>query len=186
MSDIFKNFAITEEEYKILDKDFGRLTHHASWCLIRKNSKNNYTDDQEDINQELVIAMLRAGAYYKRQTYIENCLNLCEEYVNDEFCQKILQELKFLWKNKTRHGASRQKFGEHQEKILGVLVRNYVPNKEKPSKKAPLKIGPNFATYCKSITWNQEKYLGKKITREKSIRQGMASISDYEYLAVSN
>jgi hypothetical protein len=39
-----------------------------------------------------------------------------------------------------------------------------------------------FATYCKAITWNAQKSLGKKITREKSIRTGMVSLSEYDYL----
>ena len=58
MQNIFDTFPITEEEYVTLDKDFGKLTHYASWQLIRKNSRNNYTDDESDINQELVIALL--------------------------------------------------------------------------------------------------------------------------------
>lgn len=183
MQNIFDTFSVTNEEYKTLDEKFGKLTHYAAWQLIRKNSRNNYTDDEEDINQELIIAVLRAGAYYKRQTYIEKCLSLCEKYVKDEFLVLILDSLKDLWKNKTRHGAARQKFGHIQEKILDILIKKIVPNSERPSKKAPLKFDAKFTTYCKSIAWNQEKSLGKKITREKSIRQGMASISDYDYLA---
>lgn len=183
MQNIFDTFPVTDEEYKILDEKFGKLTHYAAWQLIRKNSRNNYTDDEEDINQELIISLLRAGAYYKRQTYIEKCLDLCDKFVEDEFLGKMIDELKDLWKNKTRHGAAKQKFGHVQEKILDILVKKIVPAAHRPSKKAPLKFGAKFTTYCKSIAWNQEKSLGKKITREKSIRQGMASISDYDYLA---
>ena len=183
MQNIFETFPVTNEEYKTLDEKFGKLTHYAAWQLIRKNSRNNYTDDEEDINQELVISLLRAGAYYKRQTYIERCLALCEQYVQDEFLTEMVVTLRDLWKNKTRHGAARQKFGQVQEKILDTLVKKLVPSAERPNKKAPLRFDAKFTTYCKSIAWNQEKSLGKKITREKSIRQGMASISDYDYLA---
>ena len=186
MQSIFDTFPVTEEEYVILDKNFGKLTHFAAWELIRKNSRNNYTDDESDISQELVIAVLRAGAYFKRQTYIESCLELCEKFVEDEFLSKMIENLQFLWKNKTRHGAAKQKFGYTQEKILDMITRKIVPAAHRPSKKAPLQFGPKFTRYCKAITWNEERHMGKKITREKSIRQGMVSVSEYDYLATDS
>jgi hypothetical protein len=94
----------------------------------------------------------------------------------------ILRELVLLWHNRTRHGANRQKFGIVQETLLYNIVKRVVPVKERPKKKSPLKIDDKFGTYCKAIAWNAQKSLGRKITKEKNIRSGMASLSDFDYL----
>lgn len=117
MLEICNNFRINEEEFLELDKKFGKLCWHAAHELKKKNCKNNYTDDPEDIKQELQMSMLRAGSYYKRQIYIEKCLSVIKKYVNDFLILKIIKELESLWKNRTRHGANRQKFGSYQEKF---------------------------------------------------------------------
>lgn len=182
MQSIFEKFMVTNEEYLRLNDKFGALCEYASWQLIKKNSRNNHTDDQQDIAQELRSALLTAGAYYKRQIYIEQCLKLSEENVKDGFIAQLVMVLKDLWKNKTRHGANRQKFGFPQEKILEQIVRNVVPKSDRPCRKAPLKIDCKFTTYCKAIIWNKQKAMGKKISREKGIRAGQVSISEYDYL----
>lgn len=186
MNYIFQTFPITDEEYSQLDESFGKLSQYQAWQLYFKNTKNNHTDDQEDIVQDLRISLLTAGSYFKRQTYIENCLKLCKQYVNDQFVKFIVAALQDLWDNKTRHGANRQKFGINQEKLLAKLVKIFVPKGQQPSKKAPLVIGTKFKTYCKSISWNRLKAMGKKITREKAIRTGQCSLSEYDYLGAMN
>jgi hypothetical protein len=183
---ITEQFPVGEAEYSELDKKFGNLANYAGWQLIKKNNRNNHTDDHQDVAQELRIALLQAGSYYKRQVYIESCLSLCTEHVDDPFVFKIVEKLQFLWKNKTRHGANKQKFGPHQERLLGRIVRSYVPARLRPSKKAPLVVDSKFATYCKAITWNRQKALGKKITREKVIRANSVSLSEYDYLGSEN
>lgn len=182
MKTIQNAFPVTEEEYLALNSKFGELCEYQAWQLLKKNTKNNHTDSQEDIAQDMRIALLRAASYYKRQCYIENALNLCKEYATDEFIKSVIKQLINLWKNKTRHGANCQKFGPHQEKMLDKLVKCLVPIKERPDKNAPLKMDTKFITYCKAITWNAQKALGKRITREKSIRTGMVSISEFDYL----
>lgn len=182
MKFIQDSFPVTEEEYALLDGKFGELCEYQAWQLIKKNTRNNHTDSQEDIAQDMRIALLRAASYYKRQCYIESCLELCKKYAKDPVIKSVLKQLANLWKNKTRHGANKQKFGPHQEKMLSKLVKNLVPIKERPDKKAPLKIDTKFNTYCKAITWNAQKSLGKRITREKSIRTGMVSLSEFDYL----
>jgi hypothetical protein len=176
------SFPISNEEYMALEKDFGKLTKYESWELLRKNAKNNHTDDFEDINQELLMALMRAGSYYKRQVYIEKCLEISKEYVKDNFIVKILDELQNLWDNKTRHGANRQKFGPTQEAMLATIVSRYVPYSARPKKNSLLEIDTKFATYAKAITWNEMRRLGRKITKEKSIRAGVVSLSDFDYL----
>jgi hypothetical protein len=179
---IHDSFPVTEEEYLLLDKKFGELCEYQAWQLIKKNTRNNHTDSQEDIAQDMRIALLRAASYYKRQCYIESSMELCKKYAKDVVIKSVVRQLANLWKNKTRHGANKQKFGPHQEKMLDKLVKSLVPMKERPDKKAPLRIDAKFTTYCKAITWNAQKSLGKRITREKGIRTGMVSLSEYDYL----
>jgi hypothetical protein len=132
--------------------------------------------------QELRIALLRAGSYYKRQTYIEECFAALENNVHDKFNKAIVTELKQLWIDRRRHGASRQKFGEFHELILDRFVNKYVPKESRPAKDKPLSIDLKFTTYCKQIIWNAQKSLGKQITREKSWRGGLVSLSEFDYL----
>lgn len=179
---IHDSFPVTEEEYLLLDSKFGELCEYQAWQLIKKNTRNNHTDNQEDIAQDMRIALLRAASYYKRQCYIEECLSLCKKHAKDAVIKSVLKQLANLWKNKTRHGANKQKFGPHQEKMLDKFVKVLIPAKERPNKKASLRIDSKFTTYCKAITWNAQKSLGKRITREKSIRTGMVSLSEFDYL----
>jgi hypothetical protein len=186
MEHIYRYFPVTDEEYMALEERYGKLTKYQSWQLIRKNNNNNHTEDPEDFFQDLSISLLRAGSYFKRQTYIERCLQLCGKYAKDRFLKRLIKELRVLWGNKTRHGANRQKFGPHQEKLLAQLVRTLVPPAERPARDAPLLIDhPKFRTYCKAITWNEQKAAGKKITREKSLRAGQVSLSEYDYLSAA-
>lgn len=181
---IATKFPIFPEEFDELDKKFGKLCHFQSWQLDKKNDINKI-EDQEDFAQELKLALVMAGSYYKRQIYIEACFAKCYEYVDDELCLDLLGKLEDLWRNRTRHGANKQKFGEHQEDMLDKIVKSFVPKTERPSKLKKLEIDSKFATYCKAITWNRQKALGKKISREKNIRSGMVSLSEYDYLGSS-
>ena len=182
MKDICLSYRINDDEFKELEQKFGKLCFYAAHQLKKKNSRNNYTDDIEDISQELQLSILRAGSYYKRQIYIEKCLALAKEHAEDEFLKYIVGELEHLWANRTRHGANRQKFGPHQEKLLQKIVKKVVPKENRPDRKEELKIDSRFATYCKAIVWNGQKSMGKKITREKSIRSGQVSLSEFDYL----
>jgi hypothetical protein len=186
MREIIHEFPITEKEFLELDRKFSKLCWHAAHELKKKNSNNNYIDDAEDIKQELQMSMLRAGSYYKRQIYIEKSLAAAKKHANDEFVCKLVEELDNLWQNRTRHGANRQKFGKLQEDLLDKVIEKFVPKEEKPDKEAALKIDSKFATYCKAIVWNGQKSMGKKITREKSIRSGMVSLSEFDYLQTNS
>ena len=197
--DIVNAFPIKSDEYTELDDKFGKLCYYAAHQLKKKNSQNNFMEDIDDIYQELVFHLMIAGSYYKRQVYIENCFTQLLDHlpfltydkeedmivVSDDdpnFIGEVISELWDLWKNRTRHGANRQKFGQYQEKLLGKLVRQYVPSGERPSRKAKLVVDKKFSTYCKAIVWNGQKSMGKKITREKSIRNGQVSLSEFDYL----
>lgn len=183
MQQIQSDFPITEEEYLMLNNKFGELCEYQAWQLIKKNTRNNHTDSQEDIAQDMRIALLRAASYYKRQCYVEKCFDICKKYAKDDVSKSMLTQIFNLWKNKKNHGVSKQKFGPHQEKMLEKLVKTIVPLKQRPDRKANLTLDTKFITYCKAITWNAQKALGKKITKEKSIRTGMVSISEFDYLA---
>lgn len=185
MQSISATFPITTEEYQLLDDKFGKLCHYASWQLNKKNTKNNHTDDPEDTVQELRIALLRAGSYYKRQVYIEDSFKAVKKHVTDPFLRKLVTHLRRLWKNRKRHGANRQKFGIFQEMILDMILQRIVPQAEWPIKDATLKMDLKFTTYCKQIIWNAQKQMGKKITREKSWRTGLVSLSEFDYLGAT-
>lgn len=183
MESILHSFPISPEEYLLLDEKFGKLAYFAAWELKRKNSKNANFNDPDDDVQELRIALMRAGSYYKRQTYIEDCFQVLELYATDRFIKRVVLELKDLWENRRRHGANRQKFGPFQEVILDRLVENHVPLSARPDRKRKLQIDLKFTTYCKKILWNEQKSLGKQITREKGWRTGLVSLSEFDYLA---
>lgn len=182
MKSICQAFPITAVEYDNLTKSFGKLCYYAAHQLQKKNTKNNYTDDFEDINQELQLSIIRAGSYYKRQIFIEKCFSAVKMHNTDPFMGVLCDKLSDLWSNRTRHGANRQKFGFRQERMLDALVRVAVPRRRRPDRRAPLRIDTKFSTYCKAIVWNGQKSMGKKITREKSIRSGQVSLSEYDYL----
>ena len=182
MKSILDVWKITPEEFKNLDKQFGQLCYYAAWQLTRKNTKNNHQNDLEDFYQELIFSLLRAGSYTKRQVYIESSLKSIAEYAEDPFTRQIVGKLQDLWDNRTRHGANRQKFGPRQEKMLDKLVERVVPEGHRPDKNRPLELDGKFARYCKQIVWNQTRSMGKKITREKPLRVGMVSLSEFSYL----
>lgn len=183
---IFQNFPISNDEYIELEKKFEDLCKFAAWQLKRKNVKNNCTDELDDYIQEFRTAMVHAGSYYKRQLYIEDCLKSAADHAKDRFTVKIVKELQRLWEDRKRHGASRQRFGEHQERILENIVKRVVPKQFQPNKNKSLVIDKKFPTYCKNIIWNRQKAVGKKISRERSIRTGLVSLSSYDYLGGVN
>ncbi len=183
LESIVNSFPISSEEYAELEKKFGNLAYYAAWQLKKKNSKNSMTNDPEDDVQELRIAMIRAGSYYKRQIYIESCFDALDACVKDKMIKGIVKQLKQLWEDRRRHGANRQKFGETQERVLEQLVRKHVPKATRPNKSRSLHIDGKFSVYTKNIIWNAQKSLGKQITREKSWRTGLVSLSEFEYLS---
>lgn len=185
---IVNKFPITEPEYKLLDEKFGNLCYYAAWQLKKKNAQNYFSKDPlgEDDVQELRIALIRAGSYYKRQTYIESCFEALEKHAKDPFIKKVVLSLQKLWDDRRRHGANRQKFGEFQEQLLDRLVKKHVPKEDRPNKLRPVQMDAKFFTYAKQIIWNACKSLGKKITREKAIRHGLVSLSEYDYLGVAS
>ena len=182
MKSIISSYPVRDSEYKVLEDKFEDLLHYAGWQLLKKNSQNNHTEEEEDIAQELRLSMIRAGSYYKRQVYIENCFKIAKNHVENGIVKCVLNELQNLWNNRTRHGANRQKFGPHQEEMLIRIVRKHVPKLERPDPNASLKVDSKFSTYCKAIAWNAQKSIGKKITKEKGWRSGQVSISEYDYL----
>ena len=176
-------FPISEAEYKILDKKFGSLCHYAVWQLKKKNTNNCMINDHEDDVQELRIALMRAGSYHKRQTYIEACFAALNNVkIPCKLMRNVLKQLRFLWDSRRRHGANRQKFGQYHEVMLDKLVQKYVAKKLRPDKSQSLKVDGCFSAYCKGIVWNAQKSLGKQITKEKTIRANMISLSEFDYL----
>jgi len=96
---------------------------------------------------------------------------------------KKLNTIYNLWLNRTKHGANRQLFGIPEEKILEKLVNLTTVKKSKPQKNAGLIMDSKFDTYAKQILWNAQRSLGKKISKERPIRTGQVSLSDFDYLS---
>lgn len=180
---MYRSFKLSDDEFSELQRRFGDLCKFQAWQLLRKNIHNNHTDELEDIEQDLLIAVVKAGVYYKRQMYIESSLKAARRYAKDRFVRNLVAELALLWKQRTKHGANKQKFGEAQERVLECIVQQIVPPHKRPDRLRPLVIDKKFATYCKQITWNQQKSLGRKITRERAVRSGMVSLSEFDYLS---
>lgn len=180
MQSICKAWRVTEKEYQLLETQFGKLAEKQAWILLQKNYRNNHTEEQIDIAQEMRLAMIKAAAYHKRQVYIEKCLELCETHAVDQFTVTLVSNLKKLWKSKKRKG---RRFGPYQEKVLSRLMRKIVPQKLRARKKAPLQLDEGFIIYCKAITWNATKQMGKRITREKRLRSSQVSLSEFNYWA---
>lgn len=176
-----ESFPTTNDEYYLLENKFGKLAKKAAWELLRKNTKNNHTDDFDDINQTLLISLMKACSYYKRQCYLEKCFKEAFCYAKDSFIISVLHELADLWLNRTRHGANRQKFGTFQEQLLEKIVNKVVPVEKRPLRNEKLQMDEKFITYCKSIMWNEQKNMGRQITKEKSIRTGMTSLSEHSF-----
>jgi len=76
---ICKEWKISTAEYNELDEKFGDLCEYAAWELYKKNSRNNHTDEQSDISQNLRMALMKAGSYYKRQIYIAEMFRIVSE-----------------------------------------------------------------------------------------------------------
>ena len=181
LRNIFHSFQLTNSEFEMLRKKFGDLCRYEAWQLLRKNLKNNHTDDFDDIQQDLLLAMSKAGIYFKRQTYLAAALDAVSEHVTDPFLVMIVGCLRNLWKNKRLHGASKQTFGQKQEAILAKLIMT-VPAEHRPDPRKPLEMCPELAVYCKSITWNQQRALGRQISKNMGFRNGVVSLSEYSHL----
>lgn len=180
----YKKFAITNEEYEALDKQFRRLCYKAMWDLKYRNHNNKCVveTEQDDVMQEIIMHVIKAGCYYKRQVYIEECLEVTKKFCDDSFVKNMIEELEKLWNSRTKHGANKRKFGNYQEELLEDIVIKVVPLPLRPDAKAPLKMDAKFLTYCKAIAWNSQKAIGKRITKERSIRAGMVSLSTNDFI----
>ena len=58
-----KGFHVTENEWLMLREKFEALCQFQAWQLLRKNTKNNHTNEFEDVVQELEMHLLIAGSY---------------------------------------------------------------------------------------------------------------------------
>lgn len=186
MEYILEAFQVTNEEYNVLNDKFGKLAHYAAWQLIKKNSKSNHTDDPDDVAQELRLAMIRAAAYFKRQVYLEDCMKIANKYIKSKKALLQLRKLEESWDNRTKHGANKQRFGPREEAMLDKLVEKYVPLEERPNKRKTLEINSKFTTYCKSVVWNKSRSHGKGYSKDKRIRMGTVSLSEFDYLGSSD
>lgn len=176
-------FRLSSEEWYDLDRKFGKLCRFQAKLLLDKNIRGGHTEDFDDIEQEMRQSMMVAALYTKRQRHIENCFKIAAMVDLDPETRAAVNELLHLWENKRKHGASRQKFGPPQEAALQKIIDKNVPKRLRPNPDTPLVLDEQFARYCKQITWNRCKTMGKKITKERTIRTGLVSLSQFDFLS---
>ncbi len=80
----------------------------------------------------------------------------------------------------------KKKFCNDHELMLTELVSKHVPEKLQPKQSDPLEFTEKFLAYCKRISWNRCKALGANVTKNRSVRSGMVSISSFNYMASDN
>lgn len=182
-------FKLTDDEWQQIHKNFWKLCRHQAKSLLNMNTKGSHTDDQDDIEQEMYQSMIIAAMYHKRQCFIDSCFNALANNVKDKGLLEIISKLESLWRPEASdelQATPRRRFGEHQEKTLYRLVNSCLPSALRPSPNTPFKFNEKFERYCKANTWNRIKTLGRKITKERTLRSGMASLSSFNYLVHSD
>jgi len=185
-----QHYNITQKEYEELDKQFGKLCHYAAWQIVRFNfPKIKYEQEFPNVDQEIVISVIRAASYYKRQIF----LNKAFEFLNS--IQLTRQErvkvtaLQILWDGRKEKG-NKNKFDKNEEEALVEVIKtNQNKASEKgeaaPTQSAPLQLNKEFTIYCKSIIWNTYKSIGKGITKSRKDRKHEVSLSEYDFLGES-
>lgn len=180
ITSMFKKFPILDCEYAELEKQFDKLCCMIAWDLQKKNKNNNcYVETEiEDVIQEIRIAVLEAVCYAKRQIYINDSFEIALKYCVDEKRRKMLLEIHEVWENRKLFGLNMPRFERHHEDLLEEIVMETVPENCLPNKNKVLKIDTEFKNYCKSILWNRQKSIGRKITKERAIKKGSVSLSE--------
>lgn len=177
---ILRNYPVSNEEYAELETSFDKLCMFAAHQLLNGNLKNNHTDELDDVIQSLRWAVVNAACYYKRQQYLEDCFKVYKEHITNKKALKTLSMLEDLWRNRTK---KRQRFTEQNEMELDQLLNEYVKKEFRPNKNAPLVIDNRFKIYAKSCMWNFVRSIGKGITKMKSLRSKMVSLSQYDHVS---
>src|SRR5580704_12609511 len=152
---VISDFALTDAEYAAIEPQWDNLVHFAAWQHLRSNAGNRHTDDEADLAQSLRLSLLTAGAYYKRQSWVEAAFAALEGRCSGA----DLDDLNSRWANRKRR-AKTQPFGDEQERQLEDLVLRYVPPDKRPDKTASLVADECFARYAKAIIWNTLKANG--------------------------
>lgn len=180
ITSMFKKFPILDAEYVDVEKQFDKLCCAIAWDLQKKNRNNNCNVETEieDVIQEIRIAVLEAMCYHKRQIYIDSSFVVALKYCMNADVRTELLNIYDIWQNRKEHGTNRPKFEKQHEDLLEKIVMEYVPDKMLPNKNKPIKIDTEFKNYCKSIAWNRQKSIGRKITKERVIKKGIVSLSE--------
>lgn len=174
---IQKKYPVTNEEFEVLEKKYGKLCWFAASNLTYSNRKSE--EDLQDFHSEILIGMFRAGSYYKRQTFIENVfeyLDKCKIYM-EPIDISSLQTLKNTWKRKAD-------FNETHEVIIREILKKYEDaiNEDAPKDNLTLQFDEKFEIYCKSIIWNTKKSLGQSISKENKYKCKEISLDEWEFL----
>lgn len=169
---IQKNYPVTDDEYCVLDKKYGKLCWDAARKLANKNKSDQHS--LEDFHSEVVLGMCRGGSYYKRQIFIEECFDGLDNKIYMDFKDiDVFTNLKKIWKKR------KGRFCIKEEKYLCELISKYncdvfVKN---------LTFDRKFEVYCKAIIWNTAKNIGQNITQKRKYVKSEISLDEWAFLA---
>jgi hypothetical protein len=174
---IQKKYPISNQEYDILNKQYGKLCWFAATKLARSNRREE--EDLQDFHSEIQIGMFRSGSYYKRQVFIDKTLRYLKAFIPHMNVTELdlYNSLRNKWSGKKNH------FGEKEEAQLRQLfdvckrLDKRVPDPEKP-----LFMGKRFNIYCKAIIWNTYKALGQHVSKENERRNKEISLDEWSFL----
>lgn len=173
---VLSKFRLSDKEWIDLDKKYGKLCKFQARTLLDKNTTSMHTEDYEDIEQEMRQSMIVAALYAKRHKYIEDCFEIGNKIIKDDKNLFTLNKLESIWRNKAT------RFTRVHDQMLEDLMINCVPENYRPSPNTPLDVDSSkFKAYCKGITWNRCKAMGRKITKERPLRSGIVSLSKFDF-----
>jgi hypothetical protein len=158
-------FSVTEEEFDSLTEALGRLCHKAAWEVI----KSYRNEEQENIAQELSIALIRSAAQYKRKNYFARAFQWLEEkgHIDSPFvaCWKDLFDT-----HKMTH--------EEEEEFISFM--DQIAGPAAPRVDEPLSMDEGGLRYIKTCVWNQQKFTLKNLGKQRMRSKGNIVLSGTE------
>jgi hypothetical protein len=174
---IQKKYPVSDQEYEILNTQYGKLCWFAANKLARSNRRED--EDLQDFHSEIQIGMFRSGSYYKRQVFIDKSFRYLKFFFPFMTLPEIsmLNSIKDKWQNRKNH------FGEKEEAQLRVLLQVCKrQGRRTPDPAKALFMGKRFNIYCKAIIWNTYKALGQCVSKENERRNKEVSLDEWAFL----
>lgn len=161
-------FSLKEEEYFLLEGAFVKLCHKAAW-----QAKRSYdTLIFEDVDQDIQIAMFRAGKQYKKKMFFQRSFEFLD--------QMGLKNSHLI--NAIRKSVLNSRGPKEEEELISSLIDFYNGMPGVPKTDDPLILDEHSSSYIKTCIWNQQKCILKDQAKECANRKGEVSLSEDECL----